>query len=215
MSQSVAIFQKDLKAVAHAMADRDIRYYLNGVLVECNGHQTRLVATDGHRLHAVVQETTAPIVDPVSFIVPADMVKLCIKAKQPRGTKEDAVIYLTFNAGKIEARLPDGTTIMGASVDGKFPDYGRLIPRGKIEQSPAVVQPEYALDACKGLRDFLSYSSSKPCPVGLAYRGTDAAILSHGGFTALVMPYRADVTESADMRLSSPLEAPQHLRAVA
>lgn len=215
MAQLIAIFQKDLKAVAHAMADRDIRYYLNGVLIECNGSQTRLVATDGYRLHAVVQETTALTVEPVSFIIPADMVKLCIKAKQPRGTKEDAVIYLTFDAGKIEARLPDGTSIMGAAVDGKFPDYGRLIPRGKVNQSPAVVQPEYALDACKGLRDFLSYPSSKPCPVGLAYRGTDAAILSHGGFTALVMPYRADVTESVDNRLASPIQAPQLLRAVA
>jgi hypothetical protein len=167
------------------------------------------VATDGHRLHAVVQETTALIVEPVSFIVPADLVKLCLKAKLPRGSKEEAVVLFTFDHGRIEARLPDGTSVMGSAVDGRFPDYCRLIPRGKLELSPAVINPEYALDAFNGLRDFLDIKKSAFPPVGFAYRGSDAAILSCGGFTAIVMPYRADITETVDRRLAEPMQAPE------
>lgn len=215
MNQSIAIFHKDLKAVSHAMATQDIRYYLNGVLIECNGAQTRLVATDGHRLHAVVQETTALLVEPVSFIIPADLVRMCLKAKLPRGSKDEAVIVLTFDQGKIEARLPDGTSVMGMAVDGKFPDYCRLIPRGKLELSPAVINPEYALDAFNGLRDFLDIKKSAFPPVGFAYRGSDAAILSCGGFTAVVMPYRADITDAADRRLADPMQAPEPVRMAA
>ena len=42
-----------LKAVSLAMANRDVRFYLNGLLIQCSGRTVRLVATDGHRLHMI------------------------------------------------------------------------------------------------------------------------------------------------------------------
>ena len=75
------INQKDLRAVSLAMAVKDIRYYLQGVYIEANGAETRLIATDGHRLHMVIQEESGPVVEPVTFIMPADMVKKCLTAK--------------------------------------------------------------------------------------------------------------------------------------
>ena len=62
------VLQKDLKAISLAMAVKDIRYYLQGVLFESNGAFTRLVATDGHRLHMVqTEDATKGIEAPVSF----------------------------------------------------------------------------------------------------------------------------------------------------
>ena len=114
-------------ALSHA-AVKDIRYYINGVLLEvCANGDVHLVATDGHRIFCGLvlnpQWTDTPQKGPFSMIIPFDTVKAATKGKGD----------VTLSA------LPDGRYSLGDSifspVDGKFPDWRRVIPSGKGETS--------------------------------------------------------------------------------
>lgn len=212
-----SITQKDLKAVSLAMATKDIRYYLMGVNLEHNGKQTRLIATDGHRLHAIINDHEgATLCEPVSFIMPLDMVKKCLAAKAPRQDKEPT-IWITYDQGKIEARLPDGALITQFAVDGRFPDYARIIPRSESITAPeaAHFNPDYVSDAIKGYALFMGLSGKVPPSLGLNPQGNRAAFLSANGFTAIVMPMRGELSTSPDLRLHEPIASPVKLQAVA
>ena len=205
------IQQKDLKAVSLAMALKDIRYHLQGVLIESNGAETRLVATDGHRLHMVRQEDKGLVLDPLEFIMPADMVKKCVSVKAPHGD-----IYLNYDNGKISARLPDGSEIVQFATDGKFPDYRRIIPAhdgGAPE--PAVFNPEYVSDAVKAFAIYAEIKG-KTCPsLGIRPRGASAGVLCADNFLAIVMPMRGELSPMPAPFFTSALQAPVKLQAVA
>lgn len=207
---TINIEMKNLRAVALAMAVKDIRYYLCGVLVEYNGAETRLVATDGHRLHAVIVENSGIVTEPVSFIMPSDFVKACLKVKAPRHDKAP-VIVLNYFAGKIEARLPDGMSFSGMALDGRFPDYTRVCPiASETGIEAAHYKPEYILDAYRALKD---YTQAKDYPaIGMRQKGNSCGYVTHDGFTALIMPMRVDTCGGPDYRLTKPIEAPAKLQ---
>jgi hypothetical protein len=216
--RSITVFQKDLKAVSHAMALKDLRYYLCGVLIESNGAETRLVATDGHRLHAVQHKTqdNCPVSELVSFIVPVDMVKACLKAKHPN---RNQMPEITFNieGAKITAELPDCTTITAFAVEGKFPDYCRVLnfPFESFTNEAACYNPEYLVDADQALRDYLELTKKQNHGLGIAQRGSGSGVLASGGFVAIIMPLRADPVKGFAFGLASPLQSPEPLKAVA
>ena len=212
-----SITQKDLKAVSLAMAKKDLRYYLMGVNLEHNGKQTRLVATDGHRLHAIVNDNEAggALCEPVQFTMPLDMVKKCLAAKAPMRSIE-ALITIDYNDGEIKAKLPDGSLITQFAVDGRFPDYQRIIPRHDAITEPeaAHFNPEYVADAIQGLKIRLRIEKGLSS-LGLNPQGNRAAFLSHDGFTAIVMPMRGELSPKPDLRLYEPMQSPVKLQAVA
>jgi DNA polymerase-3 subunit beta len=123
-----ALPQKDLKRllglVQYAMAQQDIRYYLNGLLMVVDGGQLRLVATDGHRLSYAAAALGGSLPHQ-EVIVPR---KTVIELAKLLGDGEDEVrIELSssqaaFSFGSIE--------LVSKLVDGKFPDYTRVIPTG-------------------------------------------------------------------------------------
>ena len=199
--------QKDLKAVAHAMAKNDIRYYLNGLLVESNGAETRLVATDGHRLHMVIQEQSGAVVEPVSFIMPADMVKKCLTVKASKVDKCQKIL-ITYDQGKISARLPDGSEIVQFALDGKFPDYRRIIPAhdgGAPE--PCIFNNDYVADAVRGYCDYAEIRGKTPPSIGIRPRGNNAGVLCAGDFLAVIMPLRGDISPMPAPKFSQPLQS--------
>ena len=211
-----SITQKDLKAVSLAMAKKDIRYYLMGVNLEHNGKQTRLVATDGHRLHAIVNDHEgATLCEPVQFTMPLDMVKKCLTAKAPLRSI-DAVIEIDYSEGIISAKLPDGALITQGALDGRFPDYLRIIPRHEsiTEPEAAHFNPDYVADAIQGLKIRLGIEKGLSS-LGLNPQGNRAGFLSHDGFTAIVMPMRGELSPKPDMRLYEPMQSPVKLQAVA
>ncbi|MGH8735792.1 MAG: DNA polymerase III subunit beta [Burkholderiales bacterium] len=112
-----------LALVQYAMAQQDIRYYLNGLLILVEDKQLKLVATDGHRLAFV---STALEVDlpRQEVIVPR---KTVIElSKLLADVEEEVRIELSatqaaFSFGSIE--------LVSKLVDGKFPDYTRVIPK--------------------------------------------------------------------------------------
>ena len=126
--------QKTLKQlldqVAFAMAVHDIRYYLNGILFVAEGRQLSLVATDGHRL-AFTGATLDVEVPKQEVILPRKTVielqRLLSDATVPEG-QETPMIEMQF-AGN-QAKFSFGhMEFVTKLVDGKFPDYNRVIPK--------------------------------------------------------------------------------------
>jgi DNA polymerase-3 subunit beta len=111
-----------LGLVQYAMAQQDIRYYLNGLLMVCEGKQLRLVATDGHRLAYASTELGEELVKQ-EVIVPRktvlELAKLLAESDEPVDIQLSAT-QAAFRFGSVE--------LVSKLVDGKFPDYTRVIP---------------------------------------------------------------------------------------
>jgi DNA polymerase-3 subunit beta len=123
----LTVGQKQMKRllalVQYAMAQQDIRYYLNGLLLVVKGNELRMVATDGHRL-AYAAETLPETVSPIEVILPRKTVLEL--SRQLSDNDEPLEITLTptqarFSFGNIE--------LVSKLIDGKFPDYERVIPQ--------------------------------------------------------------------------------------
>jgi DNA polymerase-3 subunit beta len=116
--------RKHLALVQYAMAQQDIRYYLNGLLGVVDAKQLRLVATDGHRLAYTVMKLDADL-PAQEVIIPRKTVielgKLLADSDDPVKVEISAT-QAAFSFGDIE--------LVSKLVDGKFPDYTRVIPTG-------------------------------------------------------------------------------------
>lgn len=121
-SLSQEVFREMLSQVQYSMAVQDIRYYLNGLLMQTEGNQLRLVATDGHRL-AYAATTLEADLPKTEVILPRktvlELFKLLNHPEQP------ITIELLHN--QVRFRCND-TIIVSKIIDGKFPDYNRVIP---------------------------------------------------------------------------------------
>ena len=107
-----------------AMAQQDVRYYLNGLLLVVAGGELRVVATDGHRL-AYASEPIDENLARTEAILPRKTVLEL--ARQLADSDEPLEILLggnqvTFRFGAVE--------LVSKLIDGKFPDYERVIPQG-------------------------------------------------------------------------------------
>jgi DNA polymerase-3 subunit beta len=124
---SFSVPQKTLKELLHqvsfAMAVHDIRYYLNGILFVAEGKQLSLVATDGHRL-AFASATLDVEVPRQEVILPR---KTVLEMQRLLNDKEGA-IEMQF-AGNQAKFTFDGMEFVTKLVEGKFPDYNRVIPK--------------------------------------------------------------------------------------
>ncbi len=119
--------QKTLKAllsqVSFAMAVHDIRYYLNGILFVVEGKQLSLVATDGHRL-AYASATLDVEVPKQEVILP----RKTVLELQRLLSDADGAIEMQFANNQAKFSF-DGMEFVTKLVEGKFPDYNRVIPR--------------------------------------------------------------------------------------
>ena len=112
-----------LDQVAFAMAVHDIRYYLNGILFVAEGKQLSLVATDGHRL-AFAQATLDADVPRQEVILPR---KTVIELQRLLSDSEGA-IEMQFASNQAKFRFGN-MEFVTKLVEGKFPDYNRVIPQ--------------------------------------------------------------------------------------
>jgi DNA polymerase-3 subunit beta len=124
---SFSVPQKTLKELLHqvsfSMAVHDIRYYLNGILFVAEGKQLSLVATDGHRL-AFSSATLDVEVPRQEVILPR---KTVLEMQRLLSDKEGA-IEMQF-AGNQAKFTFDDMEFVTKLVEGKFPDYNRVIPK--------------------------------------------------------------------------------------
>ncbi|NOR41744.1 MAG: DNA polymerase III subunit beta [Gammaproteobacteria bacterium] len=121
------ITQKMLRDIidktAFAMAQQDVRYYLNGLMLEISSNYLRAVATDGHRLAYSEKETNADIADIKQVILPRKGVLELIRLL--KDTDEKVKIVLGSNHLQVEF---DQLRLTSKLIDGRFPDYNRVMP---------------------------------------------------------------------------------------
>jgi DNA polymerase III subunit beta len=122
----VRMAQRDLRAllqlVQYAMAQQDIRYYLNGLLLVFEGNQIKVVATDGHRLSYAAGELPQKQ-EKREVILPRKAVQEL--AKQLMDSEDPVEIELYASQVRF---LFAGVALVTKIIDGKFPDYTRVIP---------------------------------------------------------------------------------------
>jgi len=112
-----------LNQVSFAMAVHDIRYYLNGILFVAEGKQLSLVATDGHRL-AFANATLDVEVPRQEVILPR---KTVLEMQRLLSDAEGAIdMQFASNQAKFSF---GGMEFVTKLVEGKFPDYNRVIPK--------------------------------------------------------------------------------------
>lgn len=108
---------------AFAMAQQDVRYYLNGLLLEVSSKVLRAVATDGHRLAYCEKQTDCEMADIKQVILPRKGVLELVRLLS--NSEEKVTILLGSN--HLRAQL-DKIRFTSKLIDGRFPDYNRVIP---------------------------------------------------------------------------------------
>ena len=119
---------KDLINQVHfAMAVHDIRYYLNGILFVAEGKSLTLVATDGHRL-ALAQATLDVEIPKQEVILPRKTVLELQRLLKDEKEGADSAIEMRFAGNQAKFSF-SGMEFVTKLVEGKFPDYNRVIPK--------------------------------------------------------------------------------------
>jgi DNA polymerase-3 subunit beta len=114
-----------------SMAQQDVRYYLNGMLLESGGRFLRTVATDGHRLALCQTELDGASFDEQQVIVPR---KGVLELQRLLTGEGEVDIVLGANHVRIEL---DGIRFTSKLIDGRFPEYDRVIPKDSSNELSA------------------------------------------------------------------------------
>ena len=139
-TKKIVLPQKELKdlllSVQYAMAQQDVRYYLNGVLLIIDGNKLKVVATDGHRL-AYNAGAIDGHYEKQEIILPRKAVSELSKLL----ADSDESIELEFSQQQAKATF-SGITLITKVIEGKFPDYERVIPKydNHLNMERAVMQ---------------------------------------------------------------------------
>lgn len=114
-----------LQRTAFAMAQQDVRYYLNGMLFEVTPNSLRTVATDGHRLALNTIDISLPDKHRLQIIVPRKGVTELMRLLDD----SEENVSITISNNHIRVSSASGT-FTSKLIDGRFPDYERVIPKG-------------------------------------------------------------------------------------
>lgn len=186
---------KTMQALAKHIAPKsDVRYYLNGVLLEITDKGRYYVATDGHKLVAIREARQEGDIEG-QYILPRDVI-LGIKL-----SKRPVIDTAEFNQENGKASLTYcGTETRFGLVDGKFPDWRRVIPV-KTTGEVAQFNPDYLV----ALRDCASASVGigKFTSLFVSHNGDSPALAqcASGDWLAVIMPVRVS---SDDATLPGP-----------
>ena len=120
-----ALLKRLIEKTQFAMAQQDVRYYLNGMLLEIQNGDIKTVATDGHRLALSQQTNIAPKDISTQVILPR---KAVIElGRLLKDKDEDIQVELSNSYIKI---LLEGSVFTSKLIDGRFPEYQRVMPTG-------------------------------------------------------------------------------------
>ena len=106
---------------AFAMSSEEVRYYLQGIYLHPHGGNVRAVSTDGHRLAQIDSDVEA---DFPGVIVPRKVVS---EIRKLLSDSDDVTVKISETKTQF---IIGGTTVLSKVIDGTFPDYTRVIPRG-------------------------------------------------------------------------------------
>lgn len=125
--QQLTLDQRTLKQLLDrtyfAMAHHDVRYYLNGLLLVLSPNALRTVATDGHRLAVSEVEMATGIESQAQVIVPRKAVTELQRVLE----HDESEVILAISGNHLQIQF-DGKRFTSKLIDGRFPDYERVIP---------------------------------------------------------------------------------------
>lgn len=180
----ITIETNALRALLPFAPKDDVRYYLNGIYVSPTRRVA--VATDGHTLFCVrLADTTEAGPD---FIVPRGLVEQALKAA---GRKAVDMLLVHDAVAKRCTFSGFGGEVPAAPIDGKFPDFDRVIPQ-KSSGEAAHYNPDYLVRARDSLRLINGETRASVKFATVHPNGDGPAIVTMGdcGAFALVMPLR-------------------------
>jgi len=125
LSLSQGVFKRLLARVQYAMAVQDIRYYLNGMLLSVQGKDLIMAATDGHRLAVDAAELEHEVANNSELILPRKTVQELLKLL----ADNDEPLQIQISPNQVVFRRPE-FELRSKVVDGKFPDWQRVVPAG-------------------------------------------------------------------------------------
>jgi DNA polymerase-3 subunit beta len=126
-----AVLLRLIEKTHFSMAQQDVRYYLNGMLLETGGQHLRAVATDGHRLALCEAVIDGASLDEQQVIVPRKGV-----LELQRLMDGEGALDLELGANHVRIQL-DGIRFTSKLIDGRFPEYDRVIPKESANQLTA------------------------------------------------------------------------------
>jgi DNA polymerase-3 subunit beta len=115
-------FRRLIDKTHFAMAQQDVRYYLNGMLLETEGTALRAIATDGHRLALCEAQLEGRVNSAQQVILPR---KAVLELQRILGAAGS--IDLAIGTNHVRAQIGD-IRFTSKLIDGRFPEYGRVIP---------------------------------------------------------------------------------------
>jgi DNA polymerase-3 subunit beta len=117
-----------LENTAFSMAQQDVRYYLNGLLFELKAGEVNVVGTDGHRMsvaHVNVENLAPQSVSHI--IVPRKGILEMLRLLKAEDNADVVAISVSENHIRVGTKA---TTLLSKLIDGRFPDYQTVLPRG-------------------------------------------------------------------------------------
>jgi DNA polymerase-3 subunit beta len=205
MQNQFTISINALKGLDLLAGKSDIRYYLNGVNVEFSESCTRLVATNGHILG--VENLTQNLVNTGagSLIIPSDI----IKALKPVGKNADIVQIKEISnpygsCGKYWEIDNYGVKTTFAGIEGKFPDYARVISGAKTTGQAAQYNPDYLATFLKAAK---LLTGAKTPEIEIMQNGHSAALINIVGlasFIGVIMPTKGKTGDEQAGGLANP-----------
>jgi len=125
---SFSIKQKEmnnlLTSTAYAMAQQDVRYFLNGLLIETGEGKLRVVSTDGHRLAKNEISLASANGEIKQSIVPRKAIQEILKFLSPESEEE---IKVGINNSHISIKT-ENYQFISKLIDGRYPEYQKVIP---------------------------------------------------------------------------------------
>lgn len=123
------VLKRLIESTAFAMAQQDVRYYLNGMLLEIRGDTIRTVATDGHRLALADAKIDSAADLNIQIILPR---KAVLELSRLLSDSDDLAV-VEISGSHIRVHLKD-STFTSKLIDGRFPDYERVMPAPDTEE---------------------------------------------------------------------------------
>lgn len=124
-----------VESVAFAAAKNDVRFYLNGILVQSDGRQLVAAATDGHRMAVSRKDVELPV---FNIIIPVRNLKALLTIRSR-----------SISFGSCLVGRSNGVRIYSKLVDGKFPDWRRVVPDNQNRMTIATADLRRALQTVK------------------------------------------------------------------
>jgi len=128
-----AVLGRLIEKTHFSMAQQDVRYYLNGMLLETGGQYLRAVATDGHRLALCQAALSGAKLDDQQVILPRKGVLELQRLMSGEGS-----VNIELGSNHVRIQLA-GIRFTSKLIDGRFPEYDRVIPKDSSNEASSDV----------------------------------------------------------------------------